>query len=325
MSKPAHRATRAAAHRRLLEWYRGHGRDLPWRHTRDPYAILVAEIMLQQTQVDRVIPKFHEFLDVFPTVAALTAAPRDEVIRRWAPLGYNLRAVRLHEIARQVVECFSGRLPSTAQALQQLKGLGPYTAGAVACFGFDERTPILDTNIRRVLGRFFDGVDLGRSTADEQRGWRLAAEALPEQHYYDWNQALMDLGATICTARRPACLVCPLREQCCYANQAASNTDADRARPVPTATARRVAERCEPYRTAPFEGSNRYFRGRVVDALRSIPPGAAIPVRELGGLVKAGFGDDDLSWVLRLLEGLERDGLVTIERSRSGPFVRLPH
>ena len=145
----------AAVRTDILAWYRRTHRDLPWRHTRDPYRILVSEVMLQQTQVDRVLPKFYEWLERYPTLADLAAAPRADVIRTWSGLGYNLRAVRLHEIARQAVEQYGGALPNTLEGLMALKGIGRYTAAAVMCFANGASEPVLDTNVRRVLGRIF--------------------------------------------------------------------------------------------------------------------------------------------------------------------------
>ena len=151
---------RAAAWVRLLAWYAAEGRShLPWRHTRDPYAVLVSEVMLQQTQVDRVLPKYREFLDRFPTLQALAAAPASEAIKAWAGLGYNMRAVRLHEIARQAVAEYGGELPAALDGLLALKGIGRYTAGAVACFAFGLPVATVDTNIRRVLWRVFRGIE----------------------------------------------------------------------------------------------------------------------------------------------------------------------
>ncbi len=183
-----------AVQARLVGWYRQHSRPLPWRQTADPFAILVSELMLQQTQVSRVLPKYLEFLERFPTFDALALAGLAEVIRAWAPLGYNLRAVRLHEIARQVVER-GGELPRDPLALQQLRGLGRYTAAAVACFAFGQPVAVLDTNVRRVLARVFLAEPEPRQVP-QARLWKLAEAVLPVEHSYDWNQALMDLGAT---------------------------------------------------------------------------------------------------------------------------------
>src|SRR5262249_43951652 len=190
--------------RRLLGWYARHGRDLPWRRTREPYRVLVSEIMLQQTQVDRVIPKYHEFLDRYPTLEALATADVADVKRTWYPLGYNIRPVHLHGIAREAVARYGGRLPADDEALRAMKGVGRYTAGAVRSFAFGARAPILDTNVRRVLGRVFHGED-GRQVSAAAL-WALAEQVLPRTRVYDFNQALMDFGATWCTARKPLCL-----------------------------------------------------------------------------------------------------------------------
>ncbi|MDR7522638.1 MAG: A/G-specific adenine glycosylase [Armatimonadota bacterium] len=196
--------------RRLLAWYRRHKRDLPWRRTTDPYRILVSEIMLQQTQVARVVPKYREFLKQYPSIEALAAAPVDAVREAWYPLGYNIRPVRLHAIAREVVGRFNGQVPDAREALLSLKGIGPSTAGAVLSFAYGRRAPILDTNVRRVLQRVFCGVTPQRDRAL----WALAEVLLPGRRASDFNQALMDLGATICVARRPRCAACPVRSIC---------------------------------------------------------------------------------------------------------------
>ncbi|MEK7216158.1 MAG: A/G-specific adenine glycosylase, partial [Chloroflexota bacterium] len=271
----------------LLAWYRRCGRDLPWRRTGDPYAILVSEVMLQQTQVDRVLPKYAEFMSAYPTAAALAAAPRSEVIRRWAPLGYNLRAVRLHEIARQVTAIYQGRFPESVEGLQSLKGIGPYTAGALACFAFRQRVAFLDTNIRRVVGRSLLGTPFPRS-GDDRPVLAAAQAALPD-NAYDWHQALMDLGATVCAWRSPRCGECPIATWCI----ARAHFEQEAAAP-----ARRVAEASPGYRTQPkFAGSRRYYRGRIVAALRALPPGQSMPLRRLGEVVKPGFTIADEPWL----------------------------
>jgi A/G-specific adenine glycosylase len=168
--------------------------------------------MLQQTQVDRVIPKYHEFLSRYPTLEALAAADVGDVKRTWYPLGYNIRPVHLHGIAREAVARYGGHLPDDEAALRALKGIGRYTAGAVRSFAYGRRVPILDTNVRRVLGRVFHGGD-GRRVPSAHM-WRLAAAVLPRGEVYDFNQALMDFGATWCTARKPLCLPCPMRRFC---------------------------------------------------------------------------------------------------------------
>jgi A/G-specific adenine glycosylase len=196
--------------RRLLAWYRVHKRDLPWRRTTDPYRILVSEVMLQQTQVPRVIPKYREFLAKYPSVRALAAASVDAVRETWYPLGYNIRPVRLHAIAREVLERHDGRIPDNGAALLALKGIGRYTAGAVLSFAYGKRAPILDTNVRRVLQRVF----FGEQGQRDGHLWDVAEAILPRRSTPDFNQALMDLGATVCVARSPRCGGCPVKTLC---------------------------------------------------------------------------------------------------------------
>jgi A/G-specific adenine glycosylase len=200
--------------RNLLAWYRRHGRDLPWRNTDDPYHILVSEIMLQQTQVDRVLPKYHEWLERYPTFHALAEAPAAEVSRTWRPLGYNIRPKRLQSIAQQAVQHHGGQLPSDHATLLSFKGIGEYTAGAIRSFAFRQRAAILDTNVARVLFRIFVGKGDPKSHALKKRLWALSDAVLPHKHVFDFNQALMDFGALHCSARKPKCRVCPMKGFC---------------------------------------------------------------------------------------------------------------
>src|SRR5437763_2469093 len=206
--------TRQRFRRTLLEWYRRSGRDLPWRHTSDPYHILVSEVMLQQTQVDRVLPKYHEWLGKYPSLHALAAAPEDDVAETWRPLGYNIRPRRLHAIARESVERYGGRLPSDRDTLLSFKGIGEYTAGAIRSFAFRERAAILDTNVARVLFRVYVGTGDPKGHAMKRHLWTLSETLVPARHAFDFNQALMDFGAMICVARGPKCLVCPMAKSC---------------------------------------------------------------------------------------------------------------
>lgn len=194
----------------LLTWYARNRRDLPWRRTRDPYRILLSEVMLQQTQVARVIPKYREFLRKYPTLRSLARAPLRSVKQIWYPLGYNVRPVRLHSIARIAMQRYQGRLPTTRDELLTFPGIGAYTAAAVVTFAHEHPAPILETNVRRVLRRVFYG---GRHVPDRVL-WRLSGTLLPQRRGYDFNQALMDFGAVICTARAPHCSTCPLRPLC---------------------------------------------------------------------------------------------------------------
>ncbi|HEX6798819.1 MAG TPA: A/G-specific adenine glycosylase [Ktedonobacterales bacterium] len=395
-------ARRDAAWTRLQAWYAAEGRaTLPWRHTRDPYAVLVSETMLQQTQVERVLPKYAEFLAQFPTLERLAAAPVAEVIQAWRGLGYNLRAVRLWRVARQVVAEHGGRLPQTVEGLMRLAGIGRYTAGAIACFAFGLPVATVDTNIRRVLWRVFRGIEPARwpeGMAAQRAALALAEWALPPDHTYDWQQALMDLGATVCISRRPACERCPLAG-CCAAyaetarvalfpsgevlarlrdERATLNAEhaegrggrgaqregdgeregreerakdakkersgeqpqrtqrtprevTDRKRSIEEAGGRRVAEGRAPYQAGrarkaqePFERTSRYFRGRAVDALRALPPGATLPLAELGALIRPSYTAEDEPWLRTLVAGLVRDGLARVVEDGDHMGVGLP-
>ncbi|MEX2598659.1 MAG: A/G-specific adenine glycosylase [Dehalococcoidia bacterium] len=292
------------------EWYRSNARDLPWRHTRDPYAILVSEIMLQQTQVERTIPKYREFLAAFPTLEALAAASPGDVIRVWSGMGYNGRAVRLHRLAQQVVNEHGGTLPSTIEALRRLPGIGPYTAAAVACFAFDAAVPVADTNIYRALSRIVHGVKAPqRKDIDPLVESFVPGPAAPISAS-DWHQALMDIGATLCTSARPRCMLCPFLSEC----NAAPHLQ-DGAAPL-------LAESSVPYvaKQGRFTGSTRYYRGRLVEALRR-QPDSVMTLNEISALINDDEGaTKDRAWMDGLVDGLVRDGLAV----RDGDRLSLP-
>lgn len=198
----------------LLAWWdEGHA-EWPWRTSRDPYAIWIAEVMLQQTQIATVIPYYERWLARFPSVAALAAAPLDNVLKAWEGLGYYSRARNLHAAAKKVVAEYDGRLPTNASELQTLPGIGPYTAGAIASIAFDEPAPILDGNVIRVLSRLVDLPDDVTRSTTRRALWGLAAELVPHQRPGDFNQALMELGQQICLPTNPRCLICPLTTVC---------------------------------------------------------------------------------------------------------------
>jgi A/G-specific adenine glycosylase len=207
-------ATRRRFRRSLLAWYGAYGRDLPWRKTSDPYHILVSEMMLQQTQVDRVIPKYHQWLDKYPSLGALAVAPEREVADAWRPLGYNIRPRRLQAIARESVARYNGDLPSDEDTLLSFKGIGAYTAGAIRSFAFGQRAAIVDTNVARVLFRIFVNRGNAKAHATRKHLWKVSEILMPRKHVFDFNQALMDLGATVCVARKPKCPVCPMAKMC---------------------------------------------------------------------------------------------------------------
>ena len=266
----------ARVHSTLLQWYAAEQRDLPWRSTTDPYAILVSEIMLQQTQVDRVLPKYQQFLAAFPTLAALAAASTADVISVWVPLGYNRRAVSLQAIARQVIAEHDGHIPDTIEELLKLKGIGRYTAGAIACFAYRKQVATVDTNIRRVLHRIFLGLEHPAPKINDAEMLAFAEQVLPENEAYNWNQALMDLGATLCTSANPQCTNCPLQTECrAYAEMSQYSL-------FPSGTVlrqlRKVAEKKPGYETQPFKTSESLlpWPRRRPPALHSRRPARAI-------------------------------------------------
>lgn len=280
----------------ILVWFEQHRRDLPWRHTRDPYAVMVSEIMLQQTQVDRVIPYWRDWLDRWPTVHDLAVAPTADVIRAWKGLGYNRRAVNLQRAAQAVVE-LGGEFPRTVEGLLELPGIGPYTAGAIACFAFEQDVPFIDTNMRRVLHRIFVGVDIPKPTVSDKEVLAIAAEAIPAGDGWTWNQAIMEFGAIQCTARKPLCLTCPVQTECSAFPEIqaalAANTRAPKGKSIP------------------FEQTNRYFRGRIMDHLRA-HEGEGVSLAAIGSSIKSAFASTDYPWLLELVTALERDGLLVI-------------
>ena len=257
---------------RVLSWYRRRGRDLPWRRTRDPYRVLVSEVMLQQTQVSRVLPAYRRFLSRFPTLRRLARASLGEVLREWSGLGYNRRARDLHRIAQR----HSSGLPRTVAGLDALHGIGAYTASAVACFAFDEPAAFADTNIRRVLGRAI----LGRLATDRE-AIDLDARFGSKRAAARWHHALMDIGATICLATRPRYDICPIRTICEY-----DGVDGP---------ARR--------KQSPFDASDRRVRGAIVRHLASSTRGVKLDA------LRSRIND---ARVPRLVRVLAREGLVAV-------------
>lgn len=276
----------------LLRWAAESHRDLPWRRTRDPWAVLVSEAMLQQTQVARVVPRYHAFLDRFPTPTACAAAPPGDVLTLWAGLGYNRRAVQLHKAATTVVERHDGIVPADLEALLALPGVGPYTARAVLAFAFETDAAVVDTNVGRVLAR-----RAGRRLTP--REVQAAADAwLPAGEAWAWNQGLLDLGAGVCGPRRPSCERCPVADGCAW-------REAGRPGPDPATGSAGVSGR-----QSRFEGSDRQGRGRLVDALRSGPVADAELARTMGW-------SDDPARAQRVAADLVAEGLV-VRRSEGG-------
>lgn len=299
----------------LLGWYRAHRRALPWRTSKSPYRIFLAEMMLQQTQVERVMPKYREFLDRFPTIRHLAAAPLAEVIRLWEGLGYNRRAVHLHRAAQAVAREHGGTFPMCLEDLLRLPGVGAYTARALLSFIGNAPVAVVDTNVRRVLGRVFqrDLADVFGSAGPTERQFQSLADGLvPVEQSARWNQALMDLGSSVCASRQPDCPRCPLLAWC-QAGQAGTVQDLPSLRPKGQGK---------------FSGSPRYFRGRIIAALREPGPGGSLPFGAVAKQIREQSDTEVTAARLwELAQGLERDGLVVIagdRRDRAAALISLP-
>jgi A/G-specific adenine glycosylase len=279
----------------ILAWYDSRGRRLPFRGTRDPYAILVSEVMAQQTQIDRVGPAWAAFIEKFPSFDDLAVASPADVLRAWAGLGYNRRALNLWRCARVVVAEHGGRLPSDLDALMALPGIGPYTARAVSAIAYGLAVGAVDTNVRRVLTRI---AGVSRSSAQA-----LADAVVPVDRPADWTHAVMDIGATFCRSARPRCDGCPANPWCRYAQEGAA---VERA-PVTTG---RASPR-------PFRRTSRWLRGRILDRLRTTY-----------GWVEfdEGIGDHDTAAVRASLRIMAAEGLVELDPRADPPesCARLP-
>lgn len=272
----------------LLSWWRAEGRDLPWRATRDPWAVLVSELMLQQTQVPRVVERWVRFLDRFPTVAACAAAPLASVVEEWAGLGYNRRAVHLHRTARRCVEVHGGALPTSLDELLALPGVGPYTARAVLVFAHERDIGLVDTNAGRFVARALAGRPMRPAEAQARADW-----AVPTGQGWAWGQAVFDLGASVCTKRSPRCDVCPIRSHCSWALAGCPEPD-----PIGGSAGVSAPQ-------SRFEGSDRQGRGRLVDALR-VGPVAAVDLAHVIGW------PDDPARAARVAATLVADGLAVV-------------
>lgn len=280
---------------RLLAWYDKHGRDLPWRHTRDPYRILVSEIMLQQTQVSRGLIFYERWLAVFPDFGTLAKASNADVIRMWSGLGYNRRALALRDIAKQVVK--SG-MPSTVPGWLALKGIGPYTSAAISAFAFKQRIIPIDTNIRRVLGRLLFGVTYPQPTIDDKIQ-RAIDKILPKTgRYYDVPQALFDLATLVCT-KTPSCSTCPLRTVCPAGVKFLSGRVHTPKQSIKKSTESRHRNKPHP---------DRIYRGRI---LKLITNSKRVAISTIGPAIDTTYDHAlDQTWLLNMIERLAKDRLI---------------
>ncbi len=280
---------------KLLKWYQEHGRDLPWRKTRNPYHILVSEIMLQQTQVDRVKTFYRDWLKVFPTWKRLAEASNEQVVRQWSGLGYNRRALALRDIAMQVNE---HGIPQTEEDWQKLKGIGPYTASAISAFAQLKRTMPIDTNIRRVLGRLLFGIPYPQPDIDSQIQSSMETFLPKSGVFYDVPQALFDLATTTCT-KIPTCSECPLKTICLASQAFLSGTVS-----VPKQMVKKVQEQKHRSKSHP----DRIYRGRIL-AIAKTEPGTSF--EDVGPLIDKTFDRKlDQAWVESMIKRLENEGLL---------------
>lgn len=275
--------------RKIFLWYKKNKRTLPWRSTHTPYRVLVSEIMLQQTQVDRVLPKYKEFLTAFPTVKKLASAKTADVIRAWKGLGYNRRALYLQKTAQAIISEYKGRFPQDIEKLKALPGIGDYTARAILAFAFGQSVPMMDTNHRRFYQRIFFGLNIKKDV----ELLALAEDILPQKRSFDWNQALMDFGSSVCTTKKPDCLACPVQTYC--------KAYPDILTHDPVKKKKR--------KTIPFKQTDRYVRGRIIDELRAHASTSLATLRKKYPDVSAERFD-------RNIKGLCRDGLILKRNAR---------
>ena len=294
----------------VLAWYTLAGRDLAFRATRDPYAVLVSELMAQQTQAERAAEAWTRWMARFPTVGSLAEAPVADVVRAWAGLGYNRRAVNLHRAARAVVADHEGRVPDTVEGLMTLPGVGPYTARAVAAIAFGRRVGAVDTNVRRVLGRVAAGGSEVFTSGELQR---IADAVVPEDRAGDWTHALMDVGAGPCRVRAPRCGDCPAAAWCRFAAGYRPAVDGAAAT---GATGDQVPGPRRPRQPA-FPSTTRWLRGRIVASARDAPDDAWISFA-------TPIGDHDRVAVREAVAALASEGLLEIRETPDGPEGRLP-
>lgn len=287
----------APFHKNILLWYTSNRRHLPWRKTRQPYRILLSEIMSQQTQVSRVAQFYRDWIKIFPSFSSVANASAADILRAWSGLGYNSRALRFHRLSKIVAEEYRSHLPEDPDELQTLPGIGRYTAHAVACFAFGKNIPVVDVNIKRVITRWTMKSGSESKQFSENNAWYLAEKFLPKKNAVEWNQALMDFGALICSARNPRCCECPVSSYCVSAFSKVflvKKKKKDSTEPV--------------WRGIP----RRLYRGRILKLLHhhSCSP------REIAAMLWNNQSEQDVVWTASLMERMTGDGLLTFRRGK---------
>jgi A/G-specific adenine glycosylase len=278
-------------HAAALSWYAANARAFPWRRERDPYRILLSEMMSQQTQISRVIAYYERWLRLFPTLSDLALASKGDVLREWSGLGYNSRALRLHALAKTVVAEYDGKLPRTVAALEELPGIGRYTAHAVVCCAYRKAVPVVDVNIRRIFSRTFFDVHAADEMQSDRDAWTIAARVLPNTKVFQWNQSLMDIGALFCTARSPKCGLCPLSKFCMSAASPSFLLPVKKKRSS------------EPG----FNGiPRRLYRGRILKLLHAGP----MSEDDIAQRLWSEFGDGETEWLRHVLGQMEKSSLI---------------
>lgn len=289
---------------KILKWYATNKRDLPWREDGiEPYKVVVSEIMLQQTQVPRVIEKYHEFLGLFPTIFDLAKASKSDVIASWSGLGYNRRALMLHAFAQEVVQKYNGEIPSSPDKLIELPGIGPYAAGSIVSFAFNKPEPAIDVNIRRIYHRYFDGRDQGLpgSSIEERALYVLIKDSIPTNKSCDLHNALMDFGSSVCMRNSPSCSTCVLSSSCKFA-------------PLYKESGSKALFVMEKKKEKGVSENgkhipNRIFRGRIVEFVRK--NAGVVKIGDLGNAVKKDYTTSDKDWLVWLCTRLQKDGMIS--------------
>lgn len=281
--------------KKLLHWYSQNKRILPWRQTHDPYKILVSEIMLQQTQVSRVLIKYREFLTAFSDIKSLAEASTSDVIKTWKGLGYNRRALFLQKTAKAIVSDYNSTFPQDIKTLISLPGVGDYTARAVLSFAFKKPVPMMDTNHRR----FYQRVYFGLETKKDKELLVLAQQVLPKKHAYDFNQALMDFGSLICKTKKPTCEICPLKKSClAYPDILSEEYNSSQ-----------KIKKNNKKKSLPFKQTDRFIRGKIIDELRKHDD---CLIKDIINI----FKNFDKNRINKVIVGLEKDSLIVKENKR---------